>query len=130
MSKLKRQNWQYKKKEESGKRTVDPGIMAAVKLANYEWNARLEARKVMAVDKEVMAARVQESKEITDQFTDWDFGCAALALYRLYGYDAEECARFLHKMQEISIDFQESGMVHTDIWNVVRDEIGLDISVE
>jgi hypothetical protein len=96
-------------------------------LASYEWQARKEARKALAVDDEVQKAASKEYDRLTNEFTDWDFGCAALALHRMFDKDANECALFLTELQNITKECQESGMNSNDIWDVVRDEIGLDV---
>lgn len=127
MGKLKRKNWQYQSSKE---RKVDPGLLSAVNLAMVEWNTRKSVAEKMAVNKEVNDILKANSMQVSNEFTDWDYGCAALALHRRYGYDAYECGEFLTAMQDITRDCVSSGMDHADIWDLVRDEIGLDITVE
>ena len=126
MGKLKRKNWQYQSSKE---RKVDPGLLSAVNLAMVEWNARKTVAKKMAVNKQVNDILRDNAIQVSNEFTDWDYGCAALALHRRYGYDAEECGEFLTEIQDITRDCVSSGMNHEDIWDLVRDEIGLDITV-
>lgn len=126
MGKLKTKDWQYKSKP---KKEVDPGLLSAVNLAMVEWNTRKTVAKKMAVNKEVNDILKANSMQVSNEFTDWDYGCAALALHRRYGYDAEECGEFLTEIQDITRDCVSSGMNHEDIWDLVRDEIVLDITV-
>lgn len=123
MSKLKRKDWQYRRKERSP-------VSEAAKLALLEWKTKQDVAKKMAVDKYVDDLTKRHAVEVTNEFTDWDYACAALALHRRYNFDAKECADFLGEMQEILREHVASGMNHSDIWDVVRDEIGLDVVVE
>ena len=126
MGKLKTKDWQYKSKP---KKEVDPAVAAAVRLATLEWSTKKTVAKKMAVNKQVNDILRDNAMQVSNEFTDWDYGCAALALHRRYGYDAEECGEFLTLMQDITRDCVSSGMDHEDIWDLVRDEIGLDITV-
>lgn len=125
MSRRRAKDWQYKKKP-----SPDAGISVAARLALLEWNTKKDIAKKMAVDKVVSELTRQHEEEVTNQFTDWDYACAALALHRRYGHGAEECAEFLGEMQDILKTYRESGMDHATIWDVVREEIGLDVIVE
>lgn len=129
MGKIKRRDWQYKKREPEAKKPVDPGVANAVRLATYQWKKQKEIRDRMAVDKVVNDILSEQKQEVSSQLYNFDFGCAALALHRMYGKDAEECANFLEEMQNITIGLQNEGYNHIEVWDVVRDEIGLDIEV-
>ena len=121
----KTKDWRYKSPDRGSNR-----ISIAASLGLLEWKTRKDLAKKMAADKVVGELTKKHEEEVTNQFTDWDYACAALALHRRYGYDAEECATFLSDMQDILRTYRESGMDHSAIWDVVRDEIGLDVVVE
>ena len=127
MGKLKVRDWRYKSLE------VKPSSLAvknAAVLANYKLKKKQKALEILAVDEAVRETREKDLDDITNQWTDWDLGCAALVLHRRYGYDADECGNFLTAIQDLVREFQEADMDHKKIWDVVRDEIGLDISYE
>lgn len=127
MGKLKVRDWRY------GSLEVKPTNLAvknAAVLANYKLSQKREALKILAVDEAVRETREKDLDDITNQWTDWDLGCAALVLHRRYGHNSTECAAFLTDIQNLISEFQSEDMNHKDIWDVVRDEIGLDISYE
>lgn len=126
MGKLKVKDWQYKKKPE---KTHDPGLLTAIKLANYQYNTQKKVREMMAIDKEVNQICIDNQNYTIDNYTNWDYGCAALILHRRYGYDATECAAFLTDMQSLVKEYEGSGYLSESIWDDVRDEVGLDIQV-
>lgn len=127
MGKLKVKDWQYKKKEPV---SHDPGLMAAVKLANYQYNTQKKVREMIAIDKEVNQICIDNQNYAIDNYINWDYGCAALVLFRRYGYDAKEIAAFLGDMQTLVREYEGSGYNSEDIWDDVRDEVGLDISID
>lgn len=129
MGKLKRKDWQYKSIYDPNvvKEDIDNRKLAlenAIYLANYHLSKKKEAIREIATNKAI----VEVTDQMENQYTDWDLGCAALVLYRRYGKDAQECAEFLSDIQELTREFASSGMNAEAIWDVVRDEIGLDIS--
>ena len=66
-------------------------------------------------------------EEMTNEYTDWDLGCAALVLHRMYKKNAAECAKFLTSVQDLTKEYIEKGITSDQIWEIVRVEIGLDI---
>lgn len=129
MGKLKRRNSVYPSSLTVGAATrlsFDPDALAihnAFTLANYELTAAKEARRTLAVDRGV--GKVTEQLE--NEYTDWDFGCMALILYRKHGFDAEKIAELLSEIQSMTKEFLDEGMNYNDIWDLVRDEVGLDV---
>ena len=126
MGRLKLKNWQYQKKPE---KKHDPGLMAAIEMANYQLKTEKKVRELIAIDKEVNKICVDNQNYAIDNYVNWDYGAAALVLHRRYGYDAAEIADFLNDMQALIKDYEGSGYLSEGIWDDVRDEIGLDIDV-
>ena len=106
--------------------TSDPyglGLRNAIYLANEEFKQRKEARRILAVDKEAK----KTTDELSNKYTDWDLGCMALMLHRKYGKDAQEVCDFLTDVQNLTAEYIRDGVSCDEIWDIVRDEIGLDI---
>lgn len=109
---------------------INNGLGRSMDLAKYQLEQQKKVREMMAINKEVNQLCIDNQNWVADEYTNWDYGAAALALHRKYGKDANECAEFLGLMQQIAKDYEKEGMTSSDIWDVVRDEIGLDIEVE
>ena len=125
MGKLKAKNWQYQRKP-----MHDPGLMAAIELANYQLKVRKQAIRVLEVNKEVQKHTKQHRYDVEDEFTDWLFGAFALVMHRKYGFGAKRIAALFDDMQELREELQLEGVDHRKIWDMVRDEVKLDITVE
>ncbi len=122
MSKPKAKNWGFKKPNR-----VDPALASAIRMAEVDFNARKKAREIMAVNDELNRMNDKRFEEMTNEYTDWDLGCAALVLHRMYKKNAAECAKFLTRVQELTKEFIEKGITSEQIWEIIRVEIGLDI---
>lgn len=122
MSKPKAKDWGFKKPNR-----VDPALASAIRMAEIDFTARKKAREIMAVNTELQRMNDERFDEMTNEYTDWDLGCAALALHRMYKKNATECAKFLTRIQELTNEFREKGITSDQIWEIVRVEIGLDI---
>lgn len=128
MGKLKVKNWQYQSKQQPAKQH-DPGLMAAVQLANYQYKTQKKVREMIAIEKEVNQICIDNQNWAVDNYMNWDYGAVALVLHRRYGYSPDEIVGFLSDMQAIVKAYEGSGYLSEDIWNDVRDEVGLDIVV-
>lgn len=112
------------------KKVVDPGLMAAVEMANYQWQVKKAAVKEMTINKEIEKAVTQHRYEVEDEFTDWMYGAFALALHRKCKFGAKRIASIFEYLQDIKNELIASGMNAQKIWELVRDEIGLDVTME
>lgn len=104
--------------------TKDPYDLAfrnALWLANAEYNQKKKAREILAVDKVAQEA----TDELSDLYTDWDLGCAVIALHRKYGCEGQEVADFLDDVQKIVKEFYDEGLSRDDIWDRVAEETGV-----
>lgn len=127
MGRLKIKDWQYKSSPD--KKCVDPALASAIQLASYQYKTQKKVREMMAVDREVNQLCIDNQNYAIDEYMNWDYGCVALVLHRRYGYDAAECAAFLDDMQNLVREFEGSDYYSNEIWDVVRDEVGLDVVI-
>ncbi len=128
MGKLKTHDWQYrsKKQQPSNNNVLNLALQSAVYLANAEYNEKKKIRQIMAQDK----VAKETVDELSNKYTDWDLGCAALVLHRRFGKDAHEVCEFLNDVQDLTREFINDDVTGDDIWDMIRDEIGLDITRE
>lgn len=130
MGKRKIHDWQFHSRSKNsatkGSGQLDLALRSAVYLANAEFRERKKVREAVARDKEAKAV----TDELSNKYTDWDLGCMALVLHRKYGKNAEEVAEFLNDVQDLTREFIDSDTNGDDIWNLIREEIGLDITRE
>ena len=107
----------------------DPFVRNAFELANYQMNVRKKAIKVMETDKAVRQKSKEYKKEIIADFTDWTYGCMILAMHRVYGWGAKRLARMLEELEVIRAELIDQNMDSSQIWDIVRSEVGMDIKV-
>ena len=98
----------------------------AIWLANDEYRQKKKARDILAIDKVAREA----TDEISNAYTDWDLGCAALVLHHFYNMEAGEISEFLTRVQDQTTEFVKQGVNSDEIWDIVREEVGLDITRE
>lgn len=122
MGKKKCKDWQYRKA------TKDPGLMIAVQNAAFQRRERERVARMLIVEEECVKAADEHRDEVEDEFTDWLFGCFALVMHRKYGFGARRIARLFDDMQEMRKELVAEGIEHRMIWDMIRDEIGLDIT--
>ena len=102
-------------------------IMMASDLALTEYNARKEARRIMGVDKEVIARDEEQNsaREI------WMWGLFAVVLHRRYKFTAKKISEILVDIQNIHNELSEQAQDSEDekrlIFKVVKEEVGLSI---
>lgn len=96
----------------------------------YQKRVRMQAKKELIVNEEVAKCLDKHRLEVEDEFTDWLYGSVALALHRQFGFGAKRIARLFGAAQTISHDLIAQEVDHVQIWDMVRDEVGLDITVE
>lgn len=96
----------------------------------YESKVRLQAKKELIINEEVAKCLDKHRLDVQDEFTDWLYGSIALALHRQFGFGAKRIAKLFGEAQAISHDLIDKDVDHKQVWDMVRDEIGLDITVE
>ena len=121
MGRKKVKDWRYQKKK-----PTPIGLKNAMFLANEDLRAKAKVRRVIATDSVVNDL----INDIENDYVNWDLGCITLMLYRKYGKSAEECAEFLTETQSLMREFMMNDFKSEDVWDVVREEVGLDISIE
>ena len=107
----------------------DPFVRNAIELANYQMNVRKKVIKVIETDKAVQKKSTEYKKEVISDFTDWTYGCMALAMHRVYGWGAKRLSRMLEELEVIRAELIDQNMDSSQIWDLVRQEVKLDITV-
>lgn len=110
-------------------KTINVGLALALEVANYELQVKKQARRELAINKEVQAVTDSYRDDIENEATDWLYGSFALALHRKYGFGSKRIAALFDMLQDIKNELIAEGIDHEKIWDMVRDEIGLDIQV-
>ena len=127
MGKLKAKDW---RKTDKQRHPVDLAVLNAVQLADYQLKVRKQAARVLAINEEVEKHTLQHRWDVEDEFTDWLFGCFALVMHRKYGFGARRIAGLFDAMQEMRKELVDQGVDHERIWDMVRDEVHLDITTD
>ena len=117
MGKKKVKNWQYKKPE----KRITPGLQYAVTMAQYQAAKEREIRDRMAVDKAVQEVQ----KSYTESVENWFYGLLALALHD-EGWGAKRILRVEERIRDYFAEYNSPDFGDFDLWQVVRDEVGLD----
>lgn len=120
MSKRKRTNWQYTPKKPE-KRRFDPGLAYAMEMARIQADEQARIRKAIAVDREVERLM----RENTEDVADWFYGLLALALHD-EGFGAKRILRVQERIRDYHAEYNDPEFGPFDLWQVVRDEVGLD----
>lgn len=74
----------------------------------------------------------QEDKiriEITGGYLDWMYAALALVCRRELGFGAVRSARVIEATQRTMLELAGSGMNDKALWDLVRNEVGLDFDV-
>ena len=108
----------------------DPGLMAAIREANYQWQVKKQVIKEMTVNKEIGKLTTKYRYDVEDEFTDWMYGAFALALHRQCKFGPKRISAVFDVLQDIKNSMIDSGFDSDAIWELVRDEIGLDIKTD
>lgn len=103
----------------------------AIWLANEEFKFKKKAKEALLADR--MAQRAMD--DLSNMYTDWDLGCAAIILFEDYGFTPEEVSKFLTRVQELTVEYASQEEPTEDIWDKkIADKIwnrvgkyGLDI---
>lgn len=107
----------------------DPYLSEAFYLANYRLQEKKKAIRVMESDKAVKKAAQKYKKEVIADFTDWTYGCMALALHRSFGWGAKRIARLLEELEVVRAELIGDNLESPAIWDMVKSEIGLDVAI-
>ena len=110
-------------------KTMNVGLALALEVANYELQVKKQARRELAINKEVQKVTDFYRDDIENEATDWLYGSFALVLYRNYGFDSKKIAAIFEELQDVKNELIDEGIDHEQIWDMVRDEIGLDIQI-
>ena len=97
-------------------------IRNAFWLADNEYKFKKKAQEALLTDK--MAQKAVD--DLSNMYTDWDLGCAAIILFDDYGFTPEQVSRFLTRIQEMTVEFVKEEATADEIWDKVQDR-GLDI---
>ena len=97
-------------------------IRNAIWLANEDFKFRKKAQEALLTDKVAQKA----VDDLSNMYTDWDLGCAAIILFEEYGFTPEQVSNFLTRVQEMTVQFVKEEATADEIWNKVSDH-GLDI---
>lgn len=127
VNKRKFHNKSLLKKQE---KVHDPGLMAAVEMASYQLQTKKKAIKELTVNREVQNLLQANRGDVVDEFTAWLYGAFALALHRKCGFGAKRVATLLEELRDIKNDLIEQEIYYEEIWDIVRDEVGIDIVVD
>lgn len=120
MGKKKARNWQYKPKEQEQRR-FDPGLAYAMEMARLQAEEEKRIRMAMALSNEVQ--RVQT--DYTTGVANWFYGLLALALHD-EGWGAKRILRVQERIRDYHAEYNSPEFGDFDLWQVVRDEVGLD----
>jgi hypothetical protein len=120
MGKKKVKNWQYKKRPREA-REVDPGLAYAMTMAQYQVDEERKIRRAIATDNVVHDIQ----KDYTEGVENWFYGLLALALHD-EGWGAKRILRVEERIRDYFAEYNSPDFGDFDLWQVVRDEVGLD----
>jgi hypothetical protein len=120
MGKKKVKNWQYRKRPTEEKR-IDPGLAYAMTMAQMQVDEEKRIRKAIAVDNVVHDIQ----KDYTEGVANWFYGLLALALHD-EGWGAKRILRVEERVRDYFAEYNSPDFGDFDLWQVVRDEVGLD----
>ena len=75
----------------------------------------------------------QEEKirlEVIDGHLDWMYAALALACHRELGFGSLRAARMIQATQRLMLEFARDGLNDKALWDLVRNEVGLDFDVK
>lgn len=104
------------------------GVLIESSLALKEYEAKMKARRELAINKEIL-----DMTEQRDAFQEnWMWGLFALVLHRRYHYTAGKIAEILTEVQTLHNDIYDGTRSYEEtdriIVDMVKDEVGLDIT--
>lgn len=120
MGRKKVKNWQYRKRPAEEKR-IDPGIAYALTMAQYQVDEERKIRRAIATDNAVH----QIQRDYTEGVANWFYGLLALALHD-EGWGAKRILRVQERIRDYHAEYNDPDFGDFDLWQVVRDEVGLD----
>lgn len=120
MGRKKVKNWQYRKRPAEEKR-IDPGIAYALTMAQYQVDEERKIRRAIATDNAVH----QIQRDYTEGVANWFYGLLALALHD-EGWGAKRILRVQDRIRDYHAEYNDPDFGDFDLWQVVRDEVGLD----
>lgn len=120
MGRRKVKNWQYRKRPAEEKR-IDPGIAYALTMAQYQVDEERKIRRAIATDNAVH----QIQRDYTEGVANWFYGLLALALHD-EGWGAKRILRVQERIRDYHAEYNDPDFGDFDLWQVVRDEVGLD----
>ena len=120
MGKKKTRNWQYKPKPQQDSR-IDPGIAYAMTMAQYQVDEEKKIRRAIATDNVVHDIQ----RDYTEGVANWFYGLLALALHD-EGWGAKRILRVEERIRDYFAEYNSPDFGDFDLWQVVRDEVGLD----
>ena len=97
-------------------------IRNALWLANEDFKFRKKAQEALLADK--MAQKAID--DLSNMYTDWDLGCAAIILLKEYDFTPKQVSEFLTKIQDMTVEFAKEELDADEIWEKASD-LGLDI---
>ncbi len=122
MGKLKRRKWQYEKKPSEKPKHVAPGLQYALEMAKYQVEEERKIRKIIATDNVVN----QIQKDYTEDVEYWFYALLALALHD-EGWGAKRIVRVQERIRDYHREYNDPNFGAVDLWQIVRDEVGLDL---
>lgn len=120
MGKKKVKNWQYKKRPAEDRR-IDPGLAYAMTMAQYQVDEERKIRRAIATDNVVHNIQ----RDYTEGVANWFYGLMALALHD-EGWGAKRILRVQERIRDYHAEYNDPNFGDFDLWQVVRDEVGLD----
>lgn len=120
MGRRKVKNWQYRKRPAEEKR-IDPGLAYALTMAQYQVDEERKIRRAIATDNAVH----QIQRDYTEGVANWFYGLLALALHD-EGWGAKRILRVQERIRDYHAEYNDPDFGDFDLWQVVRDEVGLD----
>lgn len=107
----------------------DLAVQNAIYVADCQVKTRKQTVRAMEKNKQIQKKQKEWKKETIADFTDWTYGCMALALHRMHGWGAKRISKFLEFLEVTRAELIDQGLYSYQIWDIVRKEIKLDVSV-
>lgn len=96
------------------KQHIPPGMTYAMTMASANFHEKQEDKIRL---------------EITGGYLDWMYAALALVCHRELGFGAVRTARMVEATQKQMLEFSRSGLNDKALWDLVRNEVGLDFDV-
>lgn len=105
-------------------------IQTAAQLAMAEYKIRLQARRELAINEEIIS--LTDQRDMWNE--NWMWGLFAVVLHRRYHFEADEIVRIMNDVQSLhneiydgTLSYEETNQIVLDL---ARKEVGLDIESE